>query len=52
MKRTIVMLLLRCLTLLLIGVAYVFLHDGLSTWFLCRRSNLGDRRRYLPSSTS
>ena len=52
MKRTIVMLLLRCLTLVLLGLAYVILHDGLSTWYRCRSCGICGQRRYLPSSTS
>lgn len=52
MKRTIVILLLRCLTLMLLGLAYVILHDGLSTWSRYRSGSIGGRRLYLPSSTS
>lgn len=52
MKRTIVILLLHCLTLLLYGMAYAILHDGLLTWSRCRSGSIGGRRRYLPSSTS
>lgn len=51
MKRTIVMLLLRCLTLLLLGAAYALVHDVLSTWCRCRPGCIWGRQRYLPSST-
>jgi hypothetical protein len=52
MKRTIVILLLHCLTLLLYGMAYVILHNGLSTWCRCRSGSTGGRRHCLPSSTT
>ncbi|HUN86139.1 MAG TPA: hypothetical protein VMU48_17295 [Terracidiphilus sp.] len=32
MKKTLVLLVLQCLTLMLYGLAYVVLHDGLSAW--------------------
>lgn len=52
MKKTMMILLLHCLTLMLYGLAYAILHDGLSTWSRYRPRNAGNRRRYLPSSTS
>ncbi len=52
MRRTIVILLLHCLTLMLYGLAYAILHDGFATWSRCRSGSIRGRRRYLPSSTS
>lgn len=51
MKNTIMTLLLHCLVLMLYGLAYVILHDGLPSWPL-RSSRTGGRRHNLPSSTT